>query len=322
MPKPVLIVAPGNDVHALTIQRILEVNYAAEAIIWDTSLLSENEFLSFYPRKKNDIFYLNLLKNSIKIKDIQSIWWRRLNGFTKLPKSSNSKVANFSKNEYSSLLYGSLSSLNIPIINDPYAETFANRKPYQLSVAYNLGLNIPETVISNDPAAIRKFWKENNQNCIYKTLTPMEGQMLETRRLTEADFIDLDKVRHAPIIVQEAITGLDIRINVIGSQVFGASAKTNIKESELDWRVDPTVKWEKHDIDEKLQKLLCRLVKNLGLHYGAIDMRLTPDGDYVFFEINPSGQFLFIEIDTGQPLSNSLAQLLLQHTTELSTVTF
>lgn len=311
MPKPILIVAPRNDVHALTIQRVLEVDFATEAIIWDTSLLSENELLSFYPKHKNEIFHLDLLYNLIKGKDIHSIWWRRTNGFNKLPKSLNDKVVNFSKNEYSSLLYGSVSSLNIPIINNPYAETFANRKPYQLSVAHNLCLTIPETIISNDPSAIKKFWSENDQNCIYKTLTPMSGQMLETRRLTEPDFAELDKVRHAPIIVQEAITGLDIRINVIGSQVFGASVKTNIKESELDWRIDPSVKWEKHDIDRKLQDTLCLFVKNLGLYYGCIDMRLTPNGNYIFFEINPSGQFLFIEIDTEQPLSNSMAQLLM-----------
>ena len=32
--------------------------------------------------------------------------------------------------------------------------------------------------------------------------------------------------------------------------------------------------------------------KNLGLLYGAIDMILTPSGEYVFLEVNESGQFL------------------------------
>jgi glutathione synthase/RimK-type ligase-like ATP-grasp enzyme len=311
MPKPVLIIAPQNDVHALTVQRVLELNFAAEAIIWDISLLFEKELLSFYPRHPNEIFHLNLTNHSIKEKDIHSVWWRRVEGFNKLPTSWGDKVARFSKNEYLSLIYGSITSLNIPVINNPYAETFANRKPYQLSIANSLGLTIPETLISNDPDAIKEFWIKNNRNCIYKTLTPMPDKMLETRRLLETDFAELDKVRYAPVIVQQTIEGLDIRINVIGSQVFGASAKTNIKEAEFDWRIDPTLKWEKHDIDERLQDTLRLLIKKLGLHYGSIDMRLTPNGDYFFFEINPSGQFLFIEIDTGQTLSDSMAQLLL-----------
>jgi hypothetical protein len=51
-------------------------------------------------------------------------------------------------------------------------------------------------------------------------------------------------------------------------------------------------------------------MRRLGLVYGAIDMRRTPDGSYVFLEVNPSGQFLFIEELTAQPLTTSLARLL------------
>jgi glutathione synthase/RimK-type ligase-like ATP-grasp enzyme len=53
------------------------------------------------------------------------------------------------------------------------------------------------------------------------------------------------------------------------------------------------------------------LMQNLGLVYGAIDLRLTPDGQYVFLEINPAGQFLFVEKATGQRISAALAHALL-----------
>jgi glutathione synthase/RimK-type ligase-like ATP-grasp enzyme len=48
----------------------------------------------------------------------------------------------------------------------------------------------------------------------------------------------------------------------------------------------------------------------LGLVYGAIDVRLTPEGRYVFLEVNPAGQWLFIEHATGQPISAELASRL------------
>ncbi len=54
------------------------------------------------------------------------------------------------------------------------------------------------------------------------------------------------------------------------------------------------------------QKLLM-LMRRLGLEYGAIDLRLTPDGEYVFFEVNPAGQFLFVEHACGLPISAALA---------------
>jgi glutathione synthase/RimK-type ligase-like ATP-grasp enzyme len=55
---------------------------------------------------------------------------------------------------------------------------------------------------------------------------------------------------------------------------------------------------------------LRNLVDKLGLVYAAIDMRRTPDGRYVFLEVNPSGQWLFIENLTGQRMSAALAAAL------------
>ncbi|MEN6440250.1 MAG: hypothetical protein ABFD97_16875, partial [Syntrophobacter sp.] len=49
----------------------------------------------------------------------------------------------------------------------------------------------------------------------------------------------------------------------------------------------------------------------LGLRFGALDLRLTPDGEYVFLEVNPGGQFLFCEIHAGHPITRALAEALL-----------
>ena len=53
-------------------------------------------------------------------------------------------------------------------------------------------------------------------------------------------------------------------------------------------------------------------MRRFGLEYGAIDLRLTPDGRYVFLELNPAGQFLYIEQMTGQPITAALASKLLR----------
>ena len=49
---------------------------------------------------------------------------------------------------------------------------------------------------------------------------------------------------------------------------------------------------------------------SLRLAYGAIDLRRTPEGDYVFLEINPAGQWIFVEEKTGQPMTDAMAKLL------------
>ena len=62
------------------------------------------------------------------------------------------------------------------------------------------------------------------------------------------------------------------------------------------------------DVEEKLRALMARL----RLVYGAVDMRLTPEGDHVFLEINPAGQWLFVEARTGQTISEALADELVR----------
>ena len=59
-------------------------------------------------------------------------------------------------------------------------------------------------------------------------------------------------------------------------------------------------------------------MRKLNLIYGAVDLRLTPEGEYVFLEINPSGQYLFIELLTNIPLTERMAAFLASSHEELS----
>jgi glutathione synthase/RimK-type ligase-like ATP-grasp enzyme len=131
--------------------------------------------------------------------------------------------------------------------------------------------------------------------------------------LREEDLAHLEMLRHAPIIVQEKIEkGVDVRVNIFGDAVFACEITTTIPEADLDWRIDSTGEWQEHRLPDETSHRLKALLQALGLHYGCIDLRRRPDGEYRFFEVNPSGQFLFAEIDTGQPLLHALAQLLVE----------
>jgi glutathione synthase/RimK-type ligase-like ATP-grasp enzyme len=62
-----------------------------------------------------------------------------------------------------------------------------------------------------------------------------------------------------------------------------------------------------HDLPDDVADKLRAMMRRLGLVYGAIDLRLTPDGRYVFLEVNPAGQFLYVEQATGQQITTALA---------------
>ena len=53
------------------------------------------------------------------------------------------------------------------------------------------------------------------------------------------------------------------------------------------------------------------LRRRLGFRFGAIDMILNTNGEYVFLEINPGGQWLFVEIHAGLPISDAIADALI-----------
>jgi glutathione synthase/RimK-type ligase-like ATP-grasp enzyme len=118
-------------------------------------------------------------------------------------------------------------------------------------------------------------------------------------------------VRYAPVIFQEAVAGSDVRVTIVGTQVFAAELRTEESGYAYDFRVDthhcPTTV---HHLPEDVAAALLRLLDVLGLWYGAVDLRRTPEGEYVFLEINPAGQWLFVEYATGQPIAAALAGLL------------
>jgi len=47
------------------------------------------------------------------------------------------------------------------------------------------------------------------------------------------------------------------------------------------------------------------------LGYSGIDIRRSPEGEYVFLECNPCPMFMHFETVTGYPISDRLVDLLL-----------
>lgn len=79
----------------------------------------------------------------------------------------------------------------------------------------------------------------------------------------------------------------------------------NLNKLKAVWYRRPQHPVPHEEISDKLSR------EKLGLCYGAIDMVLTPDGRYVFLEINPNGQYLWIEFATGLPISDAICDLLI-----------
>lgn len=194
-------------------------------------------------------------------------------------------------------------------INPPARDAAASHKPYQLAIAQSLGLEIPQTMMTSDPEEARTFWREYDGDVIYKQFIALPESWSETRKLGEAETKVADEtIRLAPVIFQRHVAAVaDLRVTIIGGEVFAAAVEVRDLDYDVDVRLNLDTKYVAHDLPDDVADKLRAMMRRLGLVYGAIDLRLTEDGRYVFLEINPAGQFLYVEQQTGQPITAALA---------------
>lgn len=58
-------------------------------------------------------------------------------------------------------------------------------------------------------------------------------------------------------------------------------------------------------------KNLLRFMSSIDLRYGAIDLIETPNGEFVFLEVNPSGQWGWITTLAHLPVAEAVAKMLI-----------
>jgi hypothetical protein len=104
----------------------------------------------------------------------------------------------------------------------PFCQQAAT-KPVQLSMARQLRLRVPDTLISNDREAVLSFVDRHRGRVIHKTLAPAMDQLLFTKRWDAADTQALGDLELAPMIFQEQIGGSrEPRVTIVGEEFFAA----------------------------------------------------------------------------------------------------
>ena len=53
-------------------------------------------------------------------------------------------------------------------------------------------------------------------------------------------------------------------------------------------------------------------MSELGLVFGVVDLICTPGGEHVFLEVNPAGEWGMLQRDLGLPISEAIADALLE----------
>lgn len=212
-------------------------------------------------------------------------------------------------------LRGLLDLLDAPWIDPLAAVRAADDKARQLRLARALGLTIPPTLITADPAAARRFFADHDGRVICKLQTAlahtMAGGGLPTRLVRREDLDALDGLRHCPMIFQRYVPkAMELRIAWVDGRAFVGALDG--ARCGVDWRYESTASWEPYALPAPVHDRLAALMTRLELRQGAIDVIVTPAGDHVLLEVNPTGEWGMLQRELGLPIGEALADALLR----------
>jgi len=307
----ILIITIRDDLHALSVQRVLAERGYSTCHVFECDRISAEHFVQWTVTPERE---LGILRKSdgteINVAEVDLIWWRRIYANQDLDEGvDDSKQLSLINNDCRGALNGILSAcFNGKWVSDPQATERACDKIYQLSVARQTGFRIPETLITQSIEEVTTFCQRLDGRVIVKPVVGVAGPLLFTQYIGDPSRLDPRSYRVCPAVYQEYIPGTrHIRLNCFGDRSYAASIET----SELDWRPNLNVPITSWPVPNSLHTQVRTVLDRLGLEMGIVDIKETPEGEFVWLEVNPQGQFLFLQPLADMPLDEHFADYLL-----------
>jgi glutathione synthase/RimK-type ligase-like ATP-grasp enzyme len=181
-------------------------------------------------------------------------------------------------------------------------------KPYQAQLINACGLPTPPTLITNNPAEALEF-KALHGRIIYKSISSTRSIV---RELSDADAPQMEKIRALPTQFQAFIPGANVRVHVVGAEVFASEITTEAIDYRYAGRDDLEVAMRPVELPPETAAKCVQLSQRLELPLCGIDLKRTPAGEYYCFEVNPSPAYSYYQNHTGQPIAQAIAGWLAQ----------
>ena len=193
----------------------------------------------------------------------------------------------------------------VTIINPPVDTS----KYYQLFRLIDAQIPIPQTCITNSYYELQNFVSKVGQ-VIFKPLTggyycrEVSHSVLELLRDNPSE----------PIIFQEYIKGLDIRVYLLNGEVISSHILEN-NNDYLDYRQNPAFSTSEYqyvpvNLPDYVIKFCAEAANILGLHFTGIDLKLDEKGNYYLIECNSMPVYMDAEMKLKAPITDKLIDAL------------
>jgi hypothetical protein len=199
---------------------------------------------------------------------------------------------------------------NAKWVNNPVDTYKAEIKAYQLFKASQIGFLTPKTTITN------KTFVPTFDHVAIKTIDTAIINLNEDEGFVYTELYNRNEIveRHykSPFFLQQGmVPKIDIRVTVADDDVIAAKILTNNALGiDIDWRrLKEELKYEIFQLPKDIENLCRRLVRELKLSFGGIDLVLHND-QYYFIEINPTGEWSWLQQNTGYRYDQAIVKAL------------
>jgi MvdD family ATP-grasp ribosomal peptide maturase len=321
----VLIITRSNDNESVSFVLDAIQERGGQAFRFDTDRFPTEVQLVVQYDKGAELLTLTSEQGELNLHEVSAVWYRRIDIGGRIPQTLDKQLRQASVLESRATIQGLIASLEVFHLDPVTLIRRAENKQLQLQLARSVGLDTPRTLITNDPQAVQAFAETCSGGIITKMLSSFaiydeygQDKVVFTNPVSPQDLKELHGLRLCPMTFQEQLLkALELRVTVVGNRLFTAAIDSQSSDhAQYDWRrngLNFIDAWKFYDLPQDVEERLLRLMDWFGLNYGAIDLILTPDGRYVFLEINPVGEFFWLERCPGLPISKAIADILLSY---------
>jgi len=285
----------GEDVFGFVVSRLAEAR--AEFMLVDARAPREAVDLAWRPEPNHVGGWIRSGDRTAATAELRSIYVRDVGRPEHTP-SAGTTIARS----------GMLEGLPCLVVNRPSAMASNASKPYQAQLISRSGLRVPQTLVTTIPAEAARFYDRYDGRVVFKSVSYLRSIV---RRMTPDDLGRLERVRGTPTQFQEYVPGIDIRVHVVGDELFATEVLSTATDYRYAVREDRTVLMRDMELPPRVEHSCRSLASLLGLEFAGIDLRRTPDDRWFCFEANGSPGFTYFQALSGQPIGDALVALLM-----------
>lgn len=207
-------------------------------------------------------------------------------------------------------------------------------KPFQQSIASQVGMLTPPTLVTNDKADSLAF-QASQGSLILKSVsgakvqTASEGEYIPfnimTMRVDPSDLLNADdhEIGYCPHFFQkEIVKDYELRVVYIDGEIWSFKIESQCyRTTEVDWRkAMDAVQFTRFDMNDDLSHKIARFMEAVGLTFGSLDLIVDRTGECWFLECNQDGAWGWLDDIVEGAIARSFANAFLRRMSSGSSV--